>query len=220
MTGSICFYSKDEATNFNSDIEKTDYFKSFKYKDKLLENTVTQLTPSQTNGFLKNATTAVPLKYSSNFWRTLEILLINCRNELKLKWTKYCIFSANGNENTNNNPNNILFTIKDSNIYVSVVTLSAKDNQKLSKLLLKVFQISVYWNEYKAKKENKNTTNEYRYFLESKSVGVNRLFVLVYSNKDDNVTRFKTRRYYLPKGIIDNYNVIINGKNFYDQPIN
>ena len=58
------------------------------------------------------------------------------------------------------------------------------------------------------KSENKNTTNEYRYFIES----IYRLFVLVYSNQDDNAERFKTRRYYLPKRIIDNYNVIINRK--------
>ena len=45
------------------------------------------------------------------------------------------------------------------------------------------------------------------------------MFILVYSNQDANVKIFKTRRYYLPKGIIKNYNVIINGKNFFDQPI-
>ena len=50
-------------------------------------------------------------------------------------------------------------------------------------------------------------------------VGVNRLFLLVYSNEDDNSERFKAKRYYWPKGIIDNYNVIFNGKNFYNQPI-
>ena len=50
-------------------------------------------------------------------------------------------------------------------------------------------------------------------------VGVNRLFLLVYSNEDDNSERLKAKRYYLPKGIIDNYNVIINGTNFYNQPI-
>ena len=127
--------------------------------------------------------------------------------------------SAAGNDNTNNNPDNIIFTIKDIKLYVPAVTLSSNDNQKLSKLLRKVFERSVYWNEYKTKSKNENTTNEYRYFLESNFVGVNRLFVLVYSNQDANSKRFKTRRYYLPKGIIDNYNVIINGKNFYDQPI-
>ena len=47
----------------------------------------------------------------------------------------------------------------------------------------------------------------------------NRLFVLVYSNRNNEVKRFKTRRYSWPNWIIVNYNVIINGKNFYDQPI-
>ena len=45
------------------------------------------------------------------------------------------------------------------------------------------------------------------------------MFVLVYTNQDDNAKRFKAKRYYLPKAIIKNYNVIINGKNFYDQAI-
>ena len=58
-------------------------------------------------------------------------------------------------------------TIRDTKLYLPVVTLSAKDNQKLSKRLSKRSERSVYWNEYKTKGENKNTTNEYRYFLES-----------------------------------------------------
>ena len=45
------------------------------------------------------------------------------------------------------------------------------------------------------------------------------MFVLVYSNQDDDSKRFNTRRYYLPKVTIKNYNVIINGKNFYNKPI-
>ena len=50
--------------------------------------------------------------------------------------------------------------------------------------------------------------------------GVNRLFALVYLNEDaDSNKRFKAKKYYSPKGIINNYNVIINGKNFYDQVI-
>ena len=61
-------------------------------------------------------------------------------------------------------------------------------------------------------------TNEYRYFLESNFPGVSRLFVLVYSNQDNNSKRFKAKQYYLEKETIGNYN-IINGKNFYDQAI-
>ena len=127
--------------------------------------------------------------------------------------------SAVGNDNTNNNPDNVIFTIKDIKLYVPAITLSSKDNQKLSKLLRKVFEWSVYWNKYKTKDKNETTANEYRCFLESNFVRVSRLFVLVYSNQDANSKRFKTRRYYLPKEIIDNYNVISNGKNFYDQAI-
>ena len=122
-------------------------------------------------------------------------------------------------DNDNADSNDNIFTIKDTKLYVPVVTLSAKDNQKLSKLLSKEFERSVYWSEYETKRENKNTTNEYRYFTESSFVGVNRLFVLVYLNRNIDVKQFKTQRYYLPKGIIVNYNVIINGKNFYDQVI-
>ena len=144
------------------------------------------------------------------------MLLINCKIELKLKWTRHWVLSANGNDNDNGNTYNIIFTIKCTNICVSVVVLSTRDNQKLSKLLSKGFERSVYWNNYKTKSENKSTTNEYKYFLESNFVGVNRLFVLVYSNQNNDSKRFQIRRYYLPKGIIDYYNVVTNGKSFYD----
>ena len=57
-------------------------------------------------------------------------------------------------------------------------------------------------------------------FLKSNFVRVNRLFLLTYLNRNNDVERFNARKYYLPKGIITNYNPIINGKNFHDQPIN
>ena len=75
--------------------------------------------------------------------------LINCILELKLKWTKYCVLSVANHENKINedaNANNIIFTIKNTKLYVLVVTLSAKINQKLSKPLSKGFERSVYWN--------------------------------------------------------------------------
>ena len=87
--------------------------------------------------------------------------LINCKVGLKLKWAKYCLLSAAGSDNVNNiDSNNIIFTIKDTKFYVPVVTLSARDNQKLSKLLSKGFERSVYWNEYKTKSEIKKPTND------------------------------------------------------------
>ena len=109
----------------------------------------------------------------------------------------------------------IILFLQDTKLYVHVVTLSVRDNQKLSKLLSKGFERSAYWNEYKTKSENKNTTSEYRYFIKSNFVGViNRLFVLFYTNEANNAKRFN-----LENLIYQNYNVIINGKNFYDQPI-
>ena len=74
------------------------------------------------------------------------------------------VLSADGADNNNANSNNIIFTIKGKKLYVPVVNISTKDNQKLSKLLSIGFERSVYWNRWKTKSENKNTTNEYRKF--------------------------------------------------------
>ena len=153
--------------------------KSFKYKTYLLGPTITQPAPNQTNGILRNVTIAVLSKYLCNFWQSPEMSFINCKIESKLKWKEHCVLSVadvGNNDNDGANSNNIIFTKKDRKLYVPVVTLSAKDNQTLSKFLSKRFERSGYWNEYKTKNENKTTTNEYRYFLESNFVGVNRLF--------------------------------------------
>ena len=77
------------------------------------------------------------------------MLFSNWKVELKLKWIKYCVLSVAGNENdisNNDNANNIIFIFKDIKLYVPVVTLSAKDNQKLSQRLSKEFERSVCWN--------------------------------------------------------------------------
>ena len=73
---SLWFYFKDEANNFDVD-NANNCFKHFEYKAKLLENTVAQSAPNPANRILKNAAIAVPLKYLSNFWRSLEMPVIN-----------------------------------------------------------------------------------------------------------------------------------------------
>ena len=83
-TGSLWFYLKDGTTNFNADITNNNNFKSFEYKTKLLGNT----EADETKGILKNAVIAVRLKYLSNSWRSIEMSMVNCKVELKLKWTK------------------------------------------------------------------------------------------------------------------------------------
>ena len=61
------------------------------YNAKLLENTSNQFAPNNNNGVLKSATISVPLKYLSNFWRSLEMSVLNCKVQLKLRWTKHCV---------------------------------------------------------------------------------------------------------------------------------
>ena len=85
-----------------------------------------------------------------------------------------------------------------------LIQVSAKDNQEQPKLLSKGFERLVYWNECKTKSENKNIIIKYIYFLESNFVGVNRLFVLVYSNEANDAKKYSTKKYYLPKVIIKN----------------
>ena len=83
-----------------------------------------------------------------------EMPFIDCKTELNLKWTKHCVLATSGNDNGNGdvNSDNIVFTIKDTKLYVPVDALSVKDdNQKLSKLLSKGFERSVYSNECKKK---------------------------------------------------------------------
>ena len=84
--------------------------------------------------------------------------LIKCKVELKLRWSKHCVLSVGGtdNANGNNDDNNIIFTIKYTKLYVPAATLSTRDNQKLSKLFSKIFEKSVFWNEYKTKSDNRN----------------------------------------------------------------
>ena len=146
--------------------------------------------------------------------------LINCKDELSLTRYKNCILSTGGN--------NPIFTITDAKLYVLIVTLSAEDNVKLSKLLSEGFKRTVYWNEYKVidnKIVETAANNEEKYIrelLDSSWQGVKRLFVLAYNNKegDNKVSADSYKKYFLPGVKIENYNIEIDGRNFYDQPIN
>ena len=111
-----------------------------------MENTVAD----GNNSIEINAIIAVPLKCLSNFWRSLEIPLISCKVELKIKWKRQCVLAAAGVDNANDG--NVIFTIKDRKLFAPVLSLSANNNQKLPKLVSKGFVRSVYWNEKKNEK--------------------------------------------------------------------
>ena len=133
-SGSLWQYKRDETIN-NADVTNDNNDPSFKYKAKLIGDTVADGANRKKEG----VKIAVPIKYMSNFWRSLEIPLINCRAELSLSWNENCMLSSAGTVAT--------FTITDTKLYVPVLTLKTEDNTKLSKLLGEGFKRSVYWNK-------------------------------------------------------------------------
>ena len=146
--------------------------------------------------------------------------LINCKIELSLKWIENCILSTAGTAAT--------FKITDTKLYVPIATLKTEDNTKLSKLLSDGFKRSIYWNKYKAidnilvQTTNDNDEKYIRELLDSSYQGVKRLFVLAYNNTegDNKVSIDSCKKYFLSRIKIDNYNIEIDGRNVYDQPIN
>ena len=80
----------------------------------------------------------------------------------------------------------------------------------------------MYWNKYKVIPNKIYNANDYiRILLDASYQGVNRLFILAYDNTADNlVTADSHRKYFLPRIKIKNYHIEIDGRNFYDQPIN
>ena len=147
-SGSLWQFKRDE---IEGDVDLTvdaqhipNNLSSFKYKSSFITN--------------RNCVKiVVPQKYLSNFWRSLEVPLINCKVELSLTWDPNCVLSILVGGST--------FTITDGKLYVPVATLSTEDNTKLSKLLSKGFKRPVYWNQYKAFLKTDNTDDYIREML-------------------------------------------------------
>ena len=142
-SGSLWGFKRDEIDN-NVDVSNDYNAPLFKYKASNIGNT-------ENNGTKNGVKIAVPLKYLSNFWRSLEMPLINCKIELSLKWIENCVLTtaAIGANADATGADSATFKITDAKIYVPIVTLSAEDNAKLSKLLGEGFKRSVYWEKYK-----------------------------------------------------------------------
>ena len=123
----------------NPDNVSTANSTSFKYKSCFFK----PLDAADT-GVSKNVKIAVPLKHLSNFWRSLEMPLINCKIHLELNWTKDSVMSTIADTT---------FEITNTKSYVAIVTLSSKDIVKLVKLLKEGIKRSAYWIEYQTKIE-------------------------------------------------------------------
>ena len=99
--------------------------------------------------------------------------------------------------------------------------MSKEDNKDFIEQQNKGFQRSIYWNQYKTKEINEDAdANVFNYInLDPSFQGVNRLFVMAYNTANGQPTTNGQRKYYLPRIILNKYNVIIDGRNFYDNPI-
>ena len=106
------------------------------------------------------------------------------------------------------------FTITRTNLYVPVVTLSTQDNSKLLPQLKNGFKRTITWNKYLIKPEL--LAQNANQLVEPSFQGINTLFVLAFENDDQ---RISNKRYYIPNVEIKDYNVMIDRKNFFDQPV-
>ena len=230
-TGSLYQYKRPEPRDNNGKVVNlSTALSSFKYQSGLVqkqlatpnsENVPDSIDPNFANAHRnwKNIKIVVPLKYISNFFRNLELPLINTKLFMELNWTKYSVLS---NQNQDSR-----FQITKCELYIPVVTINTENNNKLSELLNKGFERTVVWNEYKSKIEELTIPQNDNMFrgitLDASFQGVSKLFVAAYEtrNTQGNTNNQHSRnRYYLPRAEIKDYNVLIGGRYFYDQNVN
>ena len=204
---SLWQYCKDipaqDANNEITEFRVNNTTDSFKFKAKITGQTGDYGT--------KNVEIMVPLKYLSNFWRTLEMPLINCEVNLILTWSSTCVLIATKIPNQN-----ATFAITDTKLYVPVVTLSTQENTNFLQQLKSGFKRVINWNKYLSKPELLAQNPNLNHLIQPSFQGVNRLFVLAFENDNG---RTSDEQYYLPTVEIKDYNIMINGENFFDQPI-
>ena len=154
--------------------------------------------------------------------------LINCEISLTLAWSENYVLTNITTETAaaaqGDNPareridatTNTTFKITDTNLYVPVVTLSTKNDNNFLEQLKSGFKRTIIWNKYRSKMTNQTKTNYLNYLIDSTFTKVSRLFVLSFENEED---RTSFSKYYVPKVEIKDFNVLIDGKSFFDVPV-
>ena len=163
-----------------------------------------KITSKTGNHATKDVKTVIPLKLLSNFWRTLEMPLINYKINLILNWSKdFVISNTAANQDTT-------FAITDTKLYVPAVTLST-DNAKLLQQLKSGFKRTINWNKYEPKKQPRMLqTNILIFLIEPRFEGVNRLFVSTFNANNSRIGHW---RYFFPTEKAEDH-VMIIGRNF------
>ena len=179
-SGSLWQYCKDIPTVNNNgniaDFDGVNTTDSFNFKTKITGQT-------NNDGEINGVEIMVPLQYLSNFWRTLEMPLINCEIELILDWSANCVIIST------NNANQVpTFTITETNLYLPVITLSAQDNSKLLPQLKNGFKRTITWNKHLIKPELLAQNANLNHLVEPSFHRRNRLFVLAFENDDHRIS--------------------------------
>ena len=125
-----------------------------------------------------------------------------------INWSKDCVITNSTGEGK--------LRITETKLYVPAVTLSTKDNEKLLQQLKSAFKKPISWNKYESNIKTFAQNRHLNYLIIPSFEGVNKLFVLSFENEND---RTSHSTYYLPKVEIKDYNVMTDGRNFFDQPI-
>ena len=222
-TGSLWNYYRDEPnsnTYENEIMHSILNSESFDYKANFMENGVTQ------NNLAKNDVKVVPLKHLSNFWKSLNIPLTNCEVELILTWFKNCVlidkltreadYDVDPNVYEIDNPENATFKITQTKLFVPVVTLSKENDIKLLEQLKSGFKRTIKWNKDRSHMTIQPQNNNLNYFIDPTFMNVNRLFVLSFPRNINTDSRYSFSNYYVPKVQIKDFNVLIDGKSFFD----
>ena len=170
----------------------------------------------------------VPLKHLDNFWRSLDMPLINCEIALLLSWYKECVLvnkattaggDAAGDQPTIvdiDTPTEAEFEITDCKLYVPVVTVKSVHENKLLNQLKTGFKKTIEWNKYRSQMSTQPVNKNLNYLIDPTFTKIHRLFVLAFENEDDRPCYFK---YCTPTVEIKHYNVLINRKPFFEIPV-
>ena len=199
---------------------KTTTSKSFEYKTK-----ITVSTPAD-NSKLDTEVVA-PLKYLSNFWRSLDLPLISCEIELDLRWAKNCVISETSRTaaTAGDNPveatttTSAIFQINNAKLYVPAITLSVNDNIRFLENIEQWFKRTVSGNKYRSEITTQAKKDNLDYIIDPTFRNINRSFVNSFKNGDSDPTRNPFGEYYKPLVEINDFNALIEKKSFSDQPV-
>ena len=168
----------------------------------------------------------------SNFWRSLDLLLINCQIEFDLKWRINCVISEISRTlravDPNANPvvyelvtatTGVIFQVNNAKLYVPVFTLSVNDNINFFGNIKQGFKRKISWNKYRSEITTQPKDSNLDYLIDLTFRNINRLFVLSFKNGDDDPTRYYFDQYYMSSVEIKDFNILIDNKPFFDQPV-